>query len=163
MRSYQLSQAHTIACCLALIMASSAGIGLSACSWFVPPEGDLTPVVAQPEDLLLPRLAEPSEVPTTVVLTSIAPIQQLSTPQLIEQAFAQKKITASQRLLYLAYAVYDYGALPAQFRSNIGWRGTSVVGELGDTVSSKETMCVLDPAVQKELLRLIPRAVICEP
>ena len=45
----------------------------------------------------------------------------LSTPELIDQALADGQITADERLLYLAYAVYEYESLPAQFRSDVGW------------------------------------------
>ena len=35
-------------------------------------------------------------------------------------------------MLYLAYAVYEYSSLPAQFRSNVGWSGTATVREVRD-------------------------------
>lgn len=56
--------------------------------------------------------------------------QALSTPELIERAFARGEITEGEKLLYLAYAVYDYDSLPERFRSNVPWFGTDVVQEL---------------------------------
>lgn len=53
--------------------------------------------------------------------------QELSTPELIEQAFIQGEITAEQRLLYLAYAFGDYDKLPHQYRGQVPWRGTEVL------------------------------------
>ena len=68
----------------------------------------------------------------------------LSTPALIDQALAQGEITAGQRLLYLAYAVYEYKSLPAQFRSNVGWRGTETVREIRAAADDPNVMCSLD-------------------
>ncbi|MCB0132089.1 MAG: hypothetical protein KDD78_14620, partial [Caldilineaceae bacterium] len=56
--------------------------------------------------------------------------QTLSTPDLIDQALAAGQITADQRLLYLAYAVYRPDSLPVEYQSNVGWYGTHVVAEL---------------------------------
>src|SRR3972149_2075727 len=45
----------------------------------------------------------------------------LSTPALIDRALAKGEITAEQRLLYLAYAIFEYESLPAQFHGRGGW------------------------------------------
>ena len=61
--------------------------------------------------------------PENVELNKSTPAQagnKLSTPELIEQDFVTGKITAEQRLLYLAYALYDYKSLPSQYDSNVG-------------------------------------------
>ncbi|HYF61823.1 MAG TPA: hypothetical protein VD886_03360, partial [Herpetosiphonaceae bacterium] len=50
-----------------------------------------------------------------------------ATPALIDRAYAAGAISADQRLLYLAYALYDPAALPEQFRSRAGWYGTRYV------------------------------------
>lgn len=57
---------------------------------------------------------------------------ELSTPELIEQAFVRGEITSEQRLLYLAYALYDYKVLPAQFQSSFEWFGTSYAEEIDE-------------------------------
>ncbi len=55
--------------------------------------------------------------------------QGLSTPELIDQAFARGEITEEERLLYLAYALYGYESLPTRLLSNVGWFGESVLEE----------------------------------
>lgn len=99
--------------------------------------------------------AEPESSPT-------ARSQELSTPELIEQALARREITAEQRLLYLAYAVYEHESLPVQFRSNAGWRGTSIVKEIKEAADSPSVMCTLSPHVQSELRRLLDGGVMCD-
>ena len=86
---------------------------------------------------------------------------RLSTPALIEEALAKEEITAEQRLLYLAYAVYEYASLPAQFRSDVGWRGTTTVQELNRASVDPEIMCSLAPLVQSELRRLLQGGAAC--
>ncbi len=86
---------------------------------------------------------------------------RLSTPALIEQALAQGEITVGQRLLYLAYAVYEYESLPAQFRSDVGWRGTATVQEIRQAVADPTLMCSLEPVAQSELRRLLKGGAIC--
>jgi hypothetical protein len=61
---------------------------------------------------------------------SAAARQAPTTPALIDQAFARGEISSDQRLLYLVYAVYDFGRLPAQFRGRPGWSATMVVREI---------------------------------
>lgn len=86
---------------------------------------------------------------------------RLSTPALIDQALARGEITAGQRLLYLAYAVYEYESLPAQFRSNVGWRGTETVRELRMAADDPNVMCSLGADVQSELRRLLKGGATC--
>ena len=38
--------------------------------------------------------------------------RELSTPELIDQAYSRGQITEEYRLLYLAYALYEYKSLP---------------------------------------------------
>ncbi|MCE7986163.1 MAG: hypothetical protein DYG89_33725 [Caldilinea sp. CFX5] len=82
--------------------------------------------------------------------------RQLATPQLIEQAFAQGEITASEQALYLAYALYEPQSLPARFHSNVGWYGTQAVIAV-QTFMQSVNSSALD-AVQQELSRLQQRA-----
>jgi hypothetical protein len=68
-------------------------------------------------------------------LPSQTPAGGLSTPDLIEQAFSRSEITAEERILYLAYALFDYSSLPNQFHSNIGWYGSSYLEEVSATIN----------------------------
>lgn len=86
----------------------------------------------------------------------------LSTPQLINYAFENGEIREGQRLLYLAYAIYDYELLPDEFRSNVGWEGTSIVAELKEKVSDLSVLCDFDKDVVLELQRIFPDAAECE-
>jgi hypothetical protein len=91
------------------------------------------------------------------------PAGDLSTPELIEQAFDRDQIDAGQRLLYLAYAIYEYESLPAEFQSEVPWHGTLVVRNLKQAAASAESLCSLDAEVQSELRRLIPESAACSP
>ena len=86
----------------------------------------------------------------------------LSTPALLGQAVAQGEITEDERLLYLAYAVYEPDSLPAQFRSNAGWRGTEFVREVRQAVNSPDLLCAMDPVIQDELRRLLQGGARCD-
>ena len=96
---------------------------------------------------------EPTDTPTLV--------QEFSTPQLIEQAYAKGEITAEYRLLYLAYAVYEYESLPVQFRGDVGWRATSVVAELYEAVDTPSILCSMSPYVRSEFQRLLKPETTC--
>lgn len=91
----------------------------------------------------------PTDTPT--------PNQELSTPELIDQALARGEITEEERLLYLAYALYEPESLPARYRSEVGWFGDVAVGELIDAVDSPATLCSMSPNVRNELLRLVKK------
>ena len=54
----------------------------------------------------------------------------LSTPQLIDQAHANSEISADERLVLLAYALYEPESLPAAYQSSVGWWGSEYVREL---------------------------------
>ncbi len=62
-----------------------------------------------------------------------------ATPELIEQAFAAGEISAEERLLYLAYAVYEPASLPERFESDTPWSGTGVVAELTGAMANLES------------------------
>ncbi len=94
-----------------------------------------------------------------------APARELSTPQLIARALAAGEITADQRLLYLAYAVYEYPSLPARFRSNAGWYGTAEVRELKNAwKQASQRPGMISAPVLAELNRLLApdAATICD-
>jgi len=89
--------------------------------------------------------------------------EDLATPDLIELAFVRSEIDAGQRLLYLAYAVYEYESLPEEFHSDVPWRGTLIVRDLKQSVTSQESLCALTPDVQAEMRRLISESAACSP
>jgi hypothetical protein len=100
--------------------------------------------------------------PTTEPAQAPSLVQQLSTPELIDQALARGEITEEERLLYLAYAVYEYESLPARFRGNVGWRATSVVAEIYEVVGSPSMLCSMSPHVRREFQRLFNQETTCE-
>lgn len=78
-------------------------------------------VAAKPSEILQPDLSLSAQEQNQ---------GELSTPDLIEQAFANGEITAEQRILYLTYAIYDFKSLPSRFYSNVEWEGTSYIQEI---------------------------------
>lgn len=87
--------------------------------------------------------------------------QKLSTPQLIGKAYIEGQITEEERLLYLAYAIYEYESLPARFRSHAPWEGTFIVGELHEAANSPSVLCSMSPEVQSEFQRLLKPKITC--
>ena len=61
---------------------------------------------------------------------SAAPSAPPSTPELIDQAHATGAISAEERILLLAYAVYEPDSLPVAYRSDSPWFGTDAVAEI---------------------------------
>ncbi len=115
-----------------------------------------TPTEVQPlNQLYLPLLMTGGQAPAVVAAPT------LSTPVLIQQAYAAGLISAEERILYLAYALYEYDSLPAEYQSNIGWYGTQYVQEvnafiLGISASSTD-------AIYQELSRLSTlAATVCD-
>ncbi|MFN8473129.1 MAG: hypothetical protein U0822_13150 [Anaerolineae bacterium] len=95
---------------------------------------------------------------------SSASSRPLSTEQLINQAYSRGEITAEQRILYLAYAVYDISKLPAQYHGTAGWEGTAAVAEINKTLQNQGTgkVTALSPATVAELTRLTrPQGTLC--
>lgn len=68
-----------------------------------------------------------------------ATLQEFSTPELIDQALARGEITKEERLLLLAYAIYEPAQLPERYQSTVGWYGTQYVRELYELRPSLET------------------------
>lgn len=89
--------------------------------------------------------------------TAEVPDHDLSTPELIDQAYDNGEITAEYRLLYLAYAMYEYKSLPTRLLSNVAWSGDGQVQELNEAVNSPAKLCSMSPHVRSELLRLITK------
>ena len=84
-----------------------------------------------------------------------------STPALIDQAFNKGEITDEQRLLYLAYAIYESESLPAQFHSNVGWCGTFIIEELHEAANIKR-ICSMSPSIRSEFQRLLKSNITCD-
>ena len=89
-------------------------------------------------------------------------IKKFSTPQLMEKAFVEDEISEEVRLLYLAYAIYEYESLPTRFRGNVGWRGTSTVEELNEAANSPSVLCSMSTDVRSEFQRLLRPDTICD-
>lgn len=66
----------------------------------------------------------------------------LSTPDLIQQAFLKGEITEEKRLLYLAYALADSEKLPTRYHGKAPWSGTMIGLDLSNELSSKSTKMV---------------------
>lgn len=120
------------------------------------PMKQATPSAAQPakaRQIYLPLLVNSTQSAT------VAPTH--STPLLIEQAFVNGEISADERALYLAYALYEPASLPAQFHNNVGWYGTQYVLEVQNFmqhISASST-----DAIQQELNRLsMLAATVCD-
>ena len=144
-----------------LIPLALSGLVIIACGYAVRP-----PSSHPPTSSIVPASTSSPSIQTAIPTsnaesTTAAQGQKLSTPGLIEQAFANGEITAEQRLLYLAYAVYEYKSLPVPFQSNTPWRGTFIVKEINEAVASPQKICAFSATVQRELRRLRPDAVAC--
>lgn len=63
-----------------------------------------------------------------------------STPQLIEAAFERGDISRDTANLYLAYALFDYAALPAEFHSDTPWHATPVLLQLTDSLPAMNSI-----------------------
>jgi len=87
----------------------------------------------------------------------------LSTPQLIDQALARGEITKDERLLLLAYALYEPESLPSRYESQVGWYGTQYVRELIEAHTLLET-APTSPEQASEMDRILSTtaATICD-
>ena len=77
------------------------------------------------------------------------------------QAFDRGEITEEERLLYLAYALYESESLPARFHGNEGWFGEGVLEELEKAANSPEVFCSMSPHIRSEFQRLLHPDTIC--
>jgi hypothetical protein len=136
-------------------------LGVAAC--VVEPEPGL-PAIPTADRTPQPPTVTPAATPEprpTAPTPHRPAARESSTLALIDAALARGEITPGQRLLYLTYAIYEYDSLPAQFRSDAGWRGTSIVRELKAAVQDPQVMCGLTPEIQSELRRLLRSGVSC--
>jgi hypothetical protein len=88
--------------------------------------------------------------------------RRFSTPELIDKAYVAGRISEEERLLYLAYAIFEYESLPARFHSNIGWSGTSTIMELSQAANSPSVLCSMSPEIRSEFQRLLEPKITCE-
>jgi hypothetical protein len=109
-------------------------------------------------------LASSTGVPETETEKTAQTLQsELTTPELIDVALSRGRISATQRLLYLAYAIYEPDSLPEEYRSNAPWHGTMAVKEIYELISNREKFCAIEHDIQQEFRRLIPESVNCSP
>jgi hypothetical protein len=109
------------------------------------------------------RQATETSTEQPFLITKDATLAGLSTPELIDAALQRGEISAEERILYLAYAIYEYESLPEAYRSNVPWRGTLVVEEINRATRSAESLCAFPSSIQEELHRLIPNSAACAP
>lgn len=86
---------------------------------------------------------------------------ELPTPDLIECAYSEQLIDKEHKILYLIYAFTDYDKLPARFKSEAPWRGTSYIIKINDVITSKEEFCQFSPAIQNEIRSYYEQAIGC--
>jgi hypothetical protein len=76
-------------------------------------------------------------------------------------AYQRGEITNEQRLLYLAYALYEHESLPLRFRSNWGWFGEMAQYEL-EVLNDPKVFCSMSPYTRSEFQRLGGSSIKCE-
>lgn len=76
-----------------------------------------------------------------------------TTPQLIDLAYAEGRISDGERTLLLAYALYEDGSLPDAYRGTEGWFGTRAVRDVRDAYI--ENRATFSPTIARELDRLL--------
>jgi hypothetical protein len=134
----------------------------------MPPADDLTMLVGIMNKLNLQNRLMIAFIGGLIILAAISAVvgnqvsQKLSTPQLIERAYDKGRISEEERLLYLAYAIFEYESLPKRFRSNVGWRGTATVAELYQAANSPAVLCSMSPRVRSEFQRILKPKITCD-
>ncbi len=158
MWTIRCSHRSWFACALVGLVVCLGGLGLAGCSY--PPPTVATP---SPSSTIPPLTA--THQPAATRATTFVPTRRIeaSTPALITRAFANGEITDEQRLLYLAYAIFELSSLPMRFRSYQPWEADSEVKEIGETITSRAKMCSLSAGTQAELRKLFQdEAVKCD-
>ena len=103
--------------------------------------------------------ATPLATKTAILLATAT--RYITTPELIEEAFDRGEITSEERLLYLAYAVYDPYLLPARFFGNRVWEATLLVRELHEAAINPSILCSMSPNIRSEFQRLLNPHTTC--
>ena len=101
--------------------------------------------------ILTPSTASAKLDPT--VDSSTVSTHRPTTLELIERAAAEGRITLDQRLIYLAYAIYEPESLPRALHGTGGWSGTQVVRELREVQHGQGA--ILSAAASTELHRVL--------
>ena len=127
-------------------------VELTACGVATPVPTATTTTIPPSTPTLVQDLSTPIYTPTS---------QYSDTPTLINQAFDRGEITEEERLLYLAYALYERESLAAQYRSRVGWFGESYAIELSEALTPPEVICSMSPHVRSEFLRLFDSDMLC--
>lgn len=86
---------------------------------------------------------------------------EFETPVLIQMAFDSFQITNEQRLLYLAYALYEPESLPVRFQSRVGWFGEMAQYEL-EVLYEPPVFCSMSPHARSKFQRLLRIDITCE-
>ncbi len=152
---------------LALILGlAGAGLRSQAAGAFPPAEPVNTPPAPAPDARPFDRLVRQPQSGPAVDRSAGEAASRPSTPQLIEAAYQRGEIGAEQRLLYLAYAVYEYASLPARFQSKTPWWGSAVVAEIKTAAAQMEAGSGLLASAQarSEIRRLLSpqAATVCD-
>jgi hypothetical protein len=78
-----------------------------------------------------------------------------STAELIEHAFATNEISADERLLYFAYAIYEPASLPPEYKGHGRWESTPYLREIHnvqrDGKRSSELLAELDRIIAQQV------------
>lgn len=135
-----------------LVVITVSVVLLAACGQVTPV---VSPVATQPISQTGVAIPSGTQNPTPTL------VQELSTPELIGQAYIKGEITSEERLLYLAYAIFEYESLPSRFRSNVGWHGTFILAELQEAANSPSVFCNMSPYIRSEFQRLLKPDTIC--
>ncbi|MFN8443101.1 MAG: hypothetical protein U0175_20170 [Caldilineaceae bacterium] len=124
----------------------------------------VAPAQAAPTAMSIARASLAGQTPVNSRLNTSFSLQtntKLSTPQLIDQAFQGGTISEEERMLYLAYALYEPQSLPKSLQSNVGWFGTRYVRELQHYLQTVNVAA--NDAVQQELSRFsLLAATVCD-
>lgn len=116
--------------------------------------------------LLTPVTSQASGLPLTENESTGSQGTSASTPDLIEQSYQSGAISAEERLLYLAYAIYEPQSLPAEYHSTTPWFGTDIVAELNAAFSAGAVGAASSHSAfaQSELNRLLRNdaATVCD-
>ncbi len=111
---------------LSIFGAAIASIAVIALGASAPAQGkDVSPAGGAANFSAMPARALQQKAP------------RLSTPNLIDRAFAAGEISESERIQYLAQALYEPKSLPERFVSNVGWYGTWAVAEVKNYAAAK--------------------------
>lgn len=134
------------------------------------------PIIMESAKILISKVADQFQISkllfaiaggilVLVIIFSIVEYQEtqkLSTPQLIDRAYHAGRISEEERLLYFAYAIYEYESLPKRFRGHTPWEGTFILRDLYEAANSPSVLCSMSLYVRSEFQRLLKPDTVCE-